>query len=137
MMLTNKQFVDAVGEDAVRKIEHALEHPEESKPHKRPPRGPVHPGEFIRDCLAAESWTQKNLAEIVDRPAQTVNEIINGKKALTPESATQLGAALGISPELLLHMQTTYRLWHLSQDERHLKQLEAIRQRAEDKDLGI
>lgn len=134
-MQTNKQFVEALGEDTVRKIEHAIEHPEESRPHSR--KEPLSPGEFIRDRLAVKGWTQKDLAEIIDRPAQTVNEIINGKKAVTPESATQLADALGVNPELLLQMQTNHRLWHLLRDEAHVRKLKEIRQRAEDRSLGV
>jgi len=67
-------------------------------------------GEFIRDALEDRGWTQRDLAEIINRPIQVVNEIINGKKSITPETARELAAALGTSPELWLNLETAYRL---------------------------
>lgn len=40
------------------------------------------PGEYIREELEARNWTQADLASILKRPLQAVNEIINGKNAL-------------------------------------------------------
>ena len=45
------------------------------------------PGEFIREELEARNWTQGDLAEILDRPLQLVNEIVLGKRSITPETA--------------------------------------------------
>ena len=41
------------------------------------------PGDFIREELEARGWTQEDLARILNRPYQTVNAIINGRKAIT------------------------------------------------------
>ena len=51
------------------------------------------PGDFIREELDARGWTQRNLAEILGRPTQVVNSIINAKKEITPETAVALAAA--------------------------------------------
>ncbi|MCI0333556.1 MAG: helix-turn-helix domain-containing protein, partial [Planctomycetes bacterium] len=57
------------------------------------------PGEFIRDELEARNWTQEDLAEILGRPLRSVNQIIAGKKAVTPQTAQELAAAFGTTPE--------------------------------------
>ena len=58
------------------------------------------PGEFINDELVEREWAQADLAEILGRPVQAVNEIVAGKKAITPETARGLGDAFGTGPEL-------------------------------------
>jgi HTH-type transcriptional regulator/antitoxin HigA len=73
------------------------------------------PGEFIREELAARGWTQGDLASIVGRPLQAVNEIVNGRKAITAQTARQLAAAFGTSPELWLNLESAWRL-SISQD---------------------
>lgn len=68
------------------------------------------PGDFIRDELEARDWTQADLAAIMNRPAQAINEIVAGKKAITPETAIGLSQAFGTTPELWLNLETAYRL---------------------------
>lgn len=68
------------------------------------------PGEFLRDELAARGWTQTELAEIIGRPVRLINEIIAGKKAITPETAIQLGDSLGTGPELWMNLESQYQL---------------------------
>jgi HTH-type transcriptional regulator / antitoxin HigA len=68
------------------------------------------PGEFIREELEARAWTQEQLADVLGRPLQSVNQIINGKKEITPETALALGEALGTSAELWLNLESAYRL---------------------------
>lgn len=80
--------------------------------------------------LARRGWSQGDLAVIMDRPAQWVSEVANGHKEITRESALQLGAALGTTPEFWLEAQDAYRLHLLDQSPVHRARLEAIRQRA-------
>jgi HTH-type transcriptional regulator / antitoxin HigA len=68
------------------------------------------PGDFIREELEARGWSQSDLARILGRPLQTVNLIVNGKKEVTPQTALELAAAFGTSPELWLNLETSYRL---------------------------
>lgn len=68
------------------------------------------PGEYLRDELAARGWTQGDFAKILGRPIQVVNEIINGKKRITVETAKSIGLALGTGPELWLNLENAYRL---------------------------
>jgi len=68
------------------------------------------PGEFLRDELEARGWTQTELAEIIGRPVRLINEIIAGKKAITPETAIQLGDSLGTGPEVWMNLESQYQL---------------------------
>lgn len=68
------------------------------------------PGEYLRDELNARGWTQSDFAKIIGRPVQAVNEIVNGKKRITVETAKAIGLALGTGPELWLNLENTYRL---------------------------
>lgn len=68
------------------------------------------PGEFLKEEMEARGWTQIELAEIMGRPTKVVNEIIAGKKAITPETAVQLGDALGTGPELWMNLESHYQL---------------------------
>jgi len=77
------------------------------------PARAVPPGRILRRELAARGWTQKGLAEKMGRPPQAVNEIVRGKKQITPETAIELGAVLSTSPNLWLNLEVNYRL-HLA-----------------------
>jgi HTH-type transcriptional regulator/antitoxin HigA len=70
----------------------------------------VGPGSRLQEELDARGWTQKDLAEIVGRPSQVINEIVRGIKQITPETAIQLGHAFDMSPEFWLDLETKYRL---------------------------
>jgi len=54
------------------------------------------PGERIRVEMDARGWTQRDLAKVLGRPLPAVNEIIQGKRAMTPEMAIALEGAFGI-----------------------------------------
>jgi HTH-type transcriptional regulator/antitoxin HigA len=68
------------------------------------------PGDFVREELEARRWTQGDLASVIGRPVQVVNEIVNGRKGITAQTAKQLAAAFGTSAELWLNLESTYRL---------------------------
>ena len=70
----------------------------------------VGPGDRLQRELAARGWTQRDLAEIMGRPVQTVNEIMKGGKQITAETARQLAEAFDTSPDLWLSLETAYRL---------------------------
>jgi len=73
------------------------------------------PGEFIKDELEARGWEQRDLAEIMGRPDRLVSELIAGKRALTPETAQQLGQAFGTGAQLWLNLESAYRLHQLGE----------------------
>lgn len=69
------------------------------------------PGKVILREIEARRRTQKDLADVIHRPVQAVNEIIKGAKQVTPATALELGAAFGTSPRLWLSLESNYRLW--------------------------
>lgn len=93
-------------------------------------------GEYLADELEARGWTQADFAEVLDRPAQFVSEVISGKKEITRESATQIAAALGTSAEFWLTLQDRYFLWRQSQDAAATARIEDVRLRARLKELA-
>jgi HTH-type transcriptional regulator/antitoxin HigA len=69
------------------------------------------PGDFIREELETRGWSQRDLAKVLGRPLQTVNEIINGKKRITAETSLALSAAFGTDPKLWMNLDASYRIW--------------------------
>ncbi len=70
----------------------------------------IHPGEILREALHVRGLTQAALARMLHRPAQVINEIIGGKKAITAATALDLEAAVGISAEFWVHAQASHNL---------------------------
>jgi HTH-type transcriptional regulator/antitoxin HigA len=69
------------------------------------------PGEFINDELEARGWTQDDLAQIMGRPLRLVNELVGGKKQITPETARGLAKAFGDDDALYwMNLDSAYRL---------------------------
>jgi HTH-type transcriptional regulator/antitoxin HigA len=68
------------------------------------------PGELLKDELEARQWSQTEFAEIIGRPVRLINEIIASKRAITPETAAQLGASLGTSAQLWMNLESQYQL---------------------------
>jgi HTH-type transcriptional regulator / antitoxin HigA len=69
------------------------------------------PGDHTREEIEYRGWTQGDLATIMGRPLQVVNEIINGKKAITARTAYELEAALGPSAETWMNLETSWQLY--------------------------
>lgn len=82
-----------------------------------------HPGEELQSELEERGLTQAEFADIIGRPTRTVNEIVKGKRSITPETARGIGAALGTSPDVWLGMQADYDL-HLLQKKSKNKESE-------------
>lgn len=69
----------------------------------------VPPGETLAEALQDRGMSQSELARRMDRPVKTINEIVNGKAALTPDTAIQLERALGISASFWNGLEAQYR----------------------------
>lgn len=69
------------------------------------------PGEFIMEELEARNWTQLELAEIVGRHPNVINDIILKKRSITPEIAKALGEAFGTSAHYWMNLESSYQLW--------------------------
>jgi addiction module HigA family antidote len=70
----------------------------------------IRPGIILQREIEARGWTQKDLADIIGRPQQTISEILRGTKQITPETALELSDAFGTSPEFWMNLETNYRL---------------------------
>lgn len=71
----------------------------------------THPGVFLQeDFLDPLGITQTELAEHIGVPVQRINEIIRGKRGVTPETAWLLSQALGMSAEFWMSMQAMHDL---------------------------
>jgi len=69
------------------------------------------PGELLKDELEARQWTQKHLAELMNRPLQVVNEVINGKKAITAQTSIELSKVFDCSEQFWLTLEMNYQLY--------------------------
>ena len=68
------------------------------------------PGEYIKDEIEARGWTQRDLARVLGRSEPKVSELINGKRAVTVQTARELAAAFGTSAEVWLNLEAQWRL---------------------------
>ncbi len=71
----------------------------------------THPGEILKEeFLDPVRITQVALAQHLGIPLQRVNEIIRGKRGVTPETAWLLSQALGTTPQFWMNLQDAYDL---------------------------
>ena len=76
-------------------------------------RPPTHPGEMIREeFLVPLEVTQTELAARLGVSFPRLNEVIRGKRAVTPDTALRLERVLGMSAEFWLGLQQDWDLWH-------------------------
>jgi addiction module HigA family antidote len=72
---------------------------------------PAHPGEVLReDFLRPLAMSQYALARALGVPEIRISEIVNGKRAITPDTALRLARYFSTSPEFWLGMQASYDL---------------------------
>ncbi len=76
------------------------------------------PGETLLDILEERDMSQAELARRMGRPHKTINEIIHGKAAITPETALQLEHVLGTPASFWNNREQTYRAFLAAQAER-------------------
>jgi addiction module HigA family antidote len=74
-------------------------------------RIPSHPGEILLEqFLDPLGLTQVALSEHLGIPVQRINEVVRGKRGVTPETAWLLAQALDTTPEFWINLQTNYDL---------------------------
>jgi antitoxin HigA-1 len=72
---------------------------------------PIHPGEILReDLMRPLGITVSALARDIGVPANRISQIVNGKRALSADTALRLGKYFGMSPEIWLDLQSDYEL---------------------------
>lgn len=81
-------------------------------------RPPTHPGEMLlEEFLKPLGMTQSELAERIHVSFPRVNEIVNGRRGITPDTALRLAKLLGTSAEFWLNGQRNWDLWHAIRSE--------------------
>ena len=79
-------------------------------PLKRPP---THPGEMLfEEFVKPLEITQVELARLLDVSYPRLNEIIKGRRSVTPDTALRLARVLGMSADFWLGLQQDWDLWH-------------------------
>lgn len=80
--------------------------------------GPLHPGEvLLEEYLLPAGISQNRLALNMRVPAQKINDIVNGKRGITADTALRLGLAIGTTPEFWLSLQMDYDLQMVEMNE--------------------
>lgn len=91
-------------------------------PKKRPQRRPTHPGEILKRLWLDElGYTQSSFAEaLVDTAHYKIkkttmqtklNELINGKRAMSADFAVLVSHVLKTSPKMWMSLQTNFDIW--------------------------
>lgn len=79
-------------------------------------RRPTHPGEMLReDFLADYGLSVAGLAEAAGVSRQSVNELLRGRRAVSPEMALRLARLFGNSPEFWMNAQRAVDLYDAAQ----------------------
>lgn len=71
---------------------------------------PSHPGLLLKDEVEYRGISQRKLAEEMGLSCSVINEILNGKRPLTPTTSLLFEASLGVDADTLMRMQTKYNM---------------------------
>ena len=78
---------------------------------KKKKMAPIHPGEILlEEFLIPMNISQYRLAKDINVSPRRINEIIHGKRAVTPDTALRFGRFFNVSPEFWLNLQIHYDL---------------------------
>jgi antitoxin HigA-1 len=81
-------------------------------------RLPTHPGEMLlTEFLEPMGLTQRELADGIYVPYQRINEIVNGKRGITPSTALRLAKFFNVSIDFWLNMQIRWDLYCANKSE--------------------
>ena len=81
-------------------------------------RTPTHPGEMLlEEFLKPMGVTQRDLANAINVPYQRVNEIINGRRGITPSTALRLAKVFRVSPDFWMNIQLRWDLYFANKSE--------------------
>jgi len=82
-------------------------------------RSPTHPGEMLlEEFLKPMGITQRALASGIRVPYQRINELINGRRGVTPSTALRLSRFLGTSATFWMNVQLRWDLYHAQREEK-------------------
>lgn len=81
-------------------------------------RTPTHPGEMLlEEFLNPMGLTQRELADNIHVPYQRVNDIVNGRRGITPSTALRLAKFFNMSADFWMNLQLRRDLYFAQQDE--------------------
>ena len=81
-------------------------------------RQPAHPGEILREeFLNPMGLTQRELANAIHIPYQRVNDIVNGRRSITPSTALRLANFFNMSASFWMNLQVGWDMYFAHQDE--------------------
>ena len=91
-------------------------------------RPPAHPGRILRNLyLSPLGVSNTKLAETLGVSRKAVSQIVNERKAVTPEMALRLSRAFpNSSPEFWLNLQKTYDLWQVAHSSQEWQNVQAL-----------
>lgn len=94
------------------------------------PAFPTHPGEILKEEIAARGISQRKVAEQMGVPYSVLNEILNARRPITEKTALLFEAALGVDAEPLLRLQMRYNMQAARHDTSFMKRLDQVRKAA-------
>jgi antitoxin HigA-1 len=81
-------------------------------------RNPTHPGEMLlEEFLFPMKITQRELATAIHVPYQRVNDIVNGRRGITPSTALRLAKYFEMSPDFWMNLQMRWDLYFAQNNE--------------------
>ena len=90
-------------------------------------RIPTHPGEILlEEFLKPLNLTQVQLASHIGVPVQRINEIVRGKRGVTPDTAWLFSQAFGRTPEFWINLQANHDLARNRPERKVLKLKKAV-----------
>jgi addiction module HigA family antidote len=99
-------------------------------------RTPTHPGEMLlEEFLNPMGLTQRELAQAIHVPYQRINDIINGRRGVTPSTALRLAKFFGNTPDFWLNLQLRWDLYFAEKQETPI--LETIEPHSPSKPLAV
>lgn len=97
------------------------------RPEELQPSEPIHPGEMLKDELEARGISQRKFAGLIGMPYTAFNEIINGKRPITTDTALKIEAATGIAATIWRSLQSDYDMQTARNDSKLSAMLDNIR----------
>ena len=94
---------------------------------------PTHPGEMLlEEFLIPHGISQHRLAEMIGVTVNRVNEIVKGKRGVSPDTAIRLERLFGASAQFWLNLQLAWDLYHAQ----HAPGVEKVRKQIKPVDVG-
>ncbi len=88
---------------------------------------PTHPGEVLKDEIEVRSISQRQLAEQTGIPYKALNDMLNGRRAITTATAMLIEAALDIPADSLMKLQLKYNMYQAQNDRSFMERLKQVR----------